>query len=110
MDLRSKFNSHVLKRGIDKCWLWTGYTDPKGYGRIHSNGRIYFTHRVALELAGIPVPGDKLVCHTCDNPTCVNPKHLYVGTHKDNAKDKVERGRARVLSLAELREKYLGGQ
>jgi hypothetical protein len=76
-----------------ECWLWLAATNPCGYGTFRYYGRSHTAHRVAyLEMVG-PVPAGLEVRHKCDNPPCVNPEHLEVGTHKDNMQDKVKRGR-----------------
>lgn len=71
------------------CWEWRGRKSPGGYGRYGSA----MAHRLAYELIKGPIPEGLLVRHTCDNPGCCNPKHLLVGTHKDNSQDAVRRGR-----------------
>lgn len=76
------------------CWPWTGYVSPEGYGRISVSGRAYQAHRIALWLVRDFDPS-LIVCHTCDNPLCCNPNHLYAGTDADNSEDKVRRGRTR---------------
>lgn len=71
------------------CWPWTASLDRHGYGQFNVGGRrIQRAHRVALDLS-LPagVPADKLACHTCDNPVCCNPRHLYVGTKSTNLLD-----------------------
>jgi hypothetical protein len=105
----------TLLRGIDwgscaaglSCWLWKGATDKDGYGLIkrwkgnHRNGTrvsvgIFRAHREMLTLkTGKPVPLDKLALHTCDTPGCINPDHLFIGTAKDNVRDKIRKGRLR---------------
>jgi len=75
------------------CWNWTAYTDRDGYGRFKLNGAVERAHRVALQLDGRDPTGN-VARHTCDNPSCVNPHHLLLGTHEDNARDMVRRDRS----------------
>jgi hypothetical protein len=74
------------------CWEWTGGHFADGYGAINVGGKPSRAHRVSYELFTGPV-GDWHVLHACDNPNCVNPAHLSLGTPRDNADDKVKRGR-----------------
>lgn len=79
------------------CWVWTGFRNKEGYGLFVPYTKISMkrlrAHRLSLRLAGISVPKDKIVMHLCDNPSCVRPDHLRVGTHADNFRDAVEKGR-----------------
>ena len=77
----------------DGCWLWTGHVNGSGYGLIRWRGRQSLAHRISFELHRGPVPLGLFVLHRCDEPPCVNPDHLYVGTKADNARDMMERGR-----------------
>ncbi len=71
------------------CWLWTGHKDKDGYGK--DKGR--FAHRsVYLEFIG-PIPSGLLLCHHCDNPPCVNPSHLFLGSYQDNMNDMIKKNR-----------------
>lgn len=77
------------------CWLWTGTLGRKGYGRVPNYPMSpWAAHRVAYMLAVGPIPGDLLVLHRCDNPPCVRPDHLFLGTNADNMRDMRAKGRA----------------
>jgi hypothetical protein len=79
----------------DDCWPWTGARDKDGYGSFWFDGRQQRASRVAWQLANDrPIPDGLVVRHTCDNPPCVNPAHLLLGTSHDNDLDRVERGRS----------------
>lgn len=84
----------VAKGGPDECWPWTGPVNEWGYGTITVDGRRQGTHRAAFFLANGRWP-EPICRHTCDNPACCNPAHLIEGTHADNNRDMVERGRER---------------
>ena len=80
----------------DECWEWTAQLSPTGYGRIQIDYKAVAAHRYSAELHGMDIT-DKIVCHKCDNPCCVRPDHLFVGTQKDNMQDMIKKGRkARV--------------
>jgi hypothetical protein len=80
---------------VDKsgdCWLWTAYRTPDGYGSVKSaDGKTCVASRVSFELANGPIPEGLLVRHRCDNPPCVRPDHLELGTPKQNTADKIRR-------------------
>lgn len=98
-----RFWAKVDRRGADECWLWTASCSVDGYGRLSLGGtgrrgraRLGFAHRVAYALEHGSVPSTTTttrVLHTCDNPPCCNPAHLYLGTQEDNARDRSQRGR-----------------
>lgn len=95
--LAERFHEKFTIGAPDECWEWAGPRRGRGYGAINeggANGRTLVATHVAWELAnGAPVPSDLIVLHSCDNPPCVNPAHLRVGTHADNSADRVARGR-----------------
>ncbi len=90
-----RFQSHITKRGPDECWEWHRALEWFGYGRmvVRRKWRLK-AHRVAFLLNGGNLSEDKpRVLHSCDNPKCCNPQHLRAGSDKENAEDKVSRGR-----------------
>lgn len=74
---------------LDRCWTWEGLLDRKGYG--HSGS--FRAHRLSWSLHNGQIPPKIFVCHKCDNPSCVNPDHLFLGTNYDNVRDKEDKGR-----------------
>jgi hypothetical protein len=84
------------KRGPDGCWEWVGGRNTAGYGLIKINGRTMHVTRYILGVKiGRPLIASELALHRCDNPPCVNPDHLFVGSTKDNYDDMVAKGRHR---------------
>ena len=90
----------VLRRFWDKveksdgCWEWMGYRNPKGYGHFRARGRARLAHRVSWEIHHGEDPGDLCVLHKCDNPSCVRPDHIELGTIATNQRQMVARGRS----------------
>ena len=79
-----------------ECWEWLGSRNESGYGRFRIGTKTVRASRASILLSGGEIPDSMLALHRCDNPACVRPSHLYVGTHRDNTRDMVKRGRARV--------------
>ena len=94
-----RFWNKVEKGKPDACWNWIGAKHPFGYGDIRLGGgsrqrTIHIrAHRFSYELHHGPIPAGLDVCHSCDNPTCVNPHHLFVGTARDNVLDAIRNNR-----------------
>ena len=99
MDIKKRFMEFVSVNLKNGCWEWDG-TVRTGYGRFYVNGKMQSAHRVSWEIHNGPINGF-LVLHKCDNTSCVNPEHLFLGTQKDNVRDMWEKQRAKVLFLQE---------
>ena len=94
--LEERFWKKVRVAGIDECWQWTASTNKKGYGYFGIDGKIVLAHRVSW-MIHVGDPGNLNVCHSCDNPGCVNPAHLWLGTHADNNRDRHVKGRTKFV-------------
>jgi hypothetical protein len=91
LTIKERFIAKVRK--TEGCWIWIACRNPKGYGLFGTGPQSRLAHRVSYSLFVGPIPDGLLILHKCDNPRCVNPEHLYVGTHNDNSRDMMERGR-----------------
>jgi hypothetical protein len=92
-DLHERFWSHVRVAELDECWLWCGYINKWGQGRIEIRGKTCIASRVAWILTNGEILPDLCVCHACDRPACCNPNHMFLGTHADNQQDKKRKNR-----------------
>lgn len=92
-DVEERFWAKVNRLGPDDCWEWLAGKDKDGYGKFSIQGKSHRSHRVVYSwYYGVDL-NIELVCHTCDNPSCVNPLHLFLGSPQDNMSDKVCKGR-----------------
>jgi len=104
-----------VDKSSEGCWTWMGAHKPSGYGNVTYCYKVYSAHRMAYELTFGSIPHGQFVLHHCDNPRCVNPSHLFLGTTVDNARDMLAKGREGNSKLdfakaTEIRRLYsLGG-
>lgn len=93
-----RFWARVDRRGgPGACWPWTGYLTWNGYGRVRADGGRYGSHRLAYLLSSGTVPDGMSVCHRCDNPSCCNPAHMWLGTQSENMADMTAKGRRAIM-------------
>ena len=86
-----------LQKKPNGCWEYQGALTSRGYGNIRVDGTNYLAHRYSYIVHIGEIPKGMLVCHSCDNPPCCNPAHLWLGTQSENMKDMVKKGRTNLL-------------
>ena len=96
-DWTDRFWSHVDRKTADECWPWIGSRNSKQYGLFWTGERFKMGHRLSYELEVGPIPEGRMVCHSCDNPPCCNPNHLWIGDASSNRLDAMSKGRIRLL-------------
>lgn len=106
--VEERFWKHVQRGDKDECWEWMASRDHDGYGKLSTHNATWIrAHRFSYELHNGPIPNGLEVLHRCDNPPCVNPTHLFLGTTSDNMNDKVAKGRqprGHEIGVAKLTE------
>lgn len=120
--LEERFFEKICKgKTPNDCWEWTAALQQGGYGKIGNKGRFLKAHRVSYKIHFGEIPEGILVLHKCDNPPCCNPKHLWLGTHRDNSIDMAKKGRNKTgeehphhkltdLEVLRIRKKYKTGE
>lgn len=111
---RERFENKFKKSSTKECWEWLGNKDKCGYGRFFKEGKLtsYLSHRFSYELYIGDIDEGYCVCHLCDNTSCVNPSHLFLGTHKDNMNDRDNKKRCQrgeKSGVSKLKEEDVKG-
>ena len=102
--VEERFWEKVDKSG--ECWLWIGFRDRDGYGKMgigskaDNSARKEYSNRLSWQIHFGEIPKGMCVCHKCDNPSCVKPDHLFLGTRKDNTQDMIRKGRSKLKQHA----------
>ena len=91
--LKESFEAKFLKGNDSECWNWAAHTN-NGYGQLTFRGKVYVASRISYEVYVAPLKNELHICHKCYNPLCVNPKHLFAGSVKDNMRDMVNKNRS----------------
>lgn len=94
--IKNRLLSKVVVDQAIGCWNWTGSKIKFGYGRIGVDDKTYSAHRLSYQVFRGEIPEGLYVCHKCDNPACINPDHLFLGTQRDNMQDALRKGRIKL--------------
>jgi HNH endonuclease len=101
MDLAEKLLTNFVRDPISECWIWKRAKSTAGYGQLRIKRQSVYVHRLAYELWRGPIPARMYVCHGCDQPACLNPDHLWIGTAQENSLDGSRKGRIRIWQSGE---------
>ena len=112
-----RFESKFVLIPFHSCWEWITFCDSDGYGHFYYNKKMRIASRISYQIHKGKIPKNMFVCHTCDNPSCVNPHHLWLGTAKQNSQDMVNKNRTHLgethhnsklnnSQILEIRKKY----
>lgn len=108
LTVKQRFSTMFRKCKKTGCWVWTKSKTSKGYGRMNVDGKTVRAHRLAWKLYNGRIGKGKCVLHKCDNPSCVNPDHLFLGTNSDNTRDMMEKqryfGKLKVKEVSEIKK------
>jgi len=111
--MRTQFSSEAMAKlaagyvvgSSGDCWEWRGRTNNARYGYLWLDGAQWLAHRAAWAAVNGPIPVGLYICHRCDNPLCVNPNHLFLGSPQENTQDSIAKGRSMGHPPAEARRK-----
>ena len=93
MEIKERFEKFIFPIPECGCWIWEGKTVGQGYGGFWANNKTELAHRSSWKIYKGEIPKGMCVLHSCDTPSCVNPRHLFVGTHKENTQDCIKKKR-----------------
>jgi hypothetical protein len=103
VDPVASFWAKTVKAAGNECWLWTGGLISTGYGLLSAHGKLTLAHRYSYAIHNGTIADGLHVLHSCDNPRCVNPAHLFLGTNNDNIRDRMAKGRGRGIPRPSIR-------
>ncbi len=92
-----RFDSFVMPEPMSGCFLWIGGTDADGYGCFWYEGKTVKAHKMSWIMNFGSIPDNQCVLHKCDNPPCINPNHLFLGSNKDNTQDSIKKNRRAIF-------------
>jgi hypothetical protein len=102
-----RFWAKVNIKSVDECWVWVAATRKGGYGIFRPTGKTFISsHRMSYIIANGEIPKNSVICHSCNNPSCVNPRHLYSGTQFDNMRQAAREGRFEFRFMKRLNKQH----